>query len=293
MKSTNKEHIPEQTRPRLTTSAPVAGKPQGDGALQYNAKNATGGQITKLNNEFVLGRWNVRTLYATGKLKKLCYEMDRYRWNVLGLCEVRWSGAGKVGRDEGHKLWYCGEDRGGVKGVGFLVHKDSLNSVLECRPISSRIISIRLSARPKNLSTIQVYAQTSSHTDEKIESFYQDLSTVLKASPEKDITIIQGDWNAKVGPDAHDNWASMAGKYGRGETNERGLRLLEFARYNKLVLANTLHPHKPSRRVMWLSPNVLDHNQIDYILVPKRFASGIIEPKHDHSQVLTSGAIMS
>jgi len=105
MRSTNKEHIPERTRPRLTTSAPVAGKPQGDGALQYNAKNATGGQITKLNNEFVLGRWNVRTLYATGKLKELCYEMDRYRWNVLGLCEVRWPGAGEVGTDEGHRLW--------------------------------------------------------------------------------------------------------------------------------------------------------------------------------------------
>ena len=45
--------------------------------------------------------------------------------------------------------------------------------------------------------------------------------------------------------------------------------------YNNLVLANTLGNHKPSRRWTWHSPDGTHHNQIDYILVKKRFRSGI------------------
>ncbi|MEW8546459.1 MAG: hypothetical protein AB2693_23320 [Candidatus Thiodiazotropha sp.] len=33
--------------------------------------------------------WNVRTLRPAGKLKELTHEMNRYHWNILGLCEMR------------------------------------------------------------------------------------------------------------------------------------------------------------------------------------------------------------
>ena len=58
-------------------------------------------------------------------------------------------------------------------------------------------------------------------------------------------------------------------------TNEIGLRLLEFATFNNVVLTNTLGPHKPPRRWTWHSPDRKHHNQIDYILVKKRFRSGV------------------
>ena len=59
------------------------------------------------------------------------------------------------------------------------------------------------------------------------------------------------------------------------ETNDRGLKLLDFATYNNLVLANTLGNHKPSRSWTWHSPDGTHHNQTDYILVKKRFLSDI------------------
>ena len=58
--------------------------------------------------------------------------------------------------------------------------------------------------------------------------------------PKKDILVVLGDWNAKVGEDAFKNWKGTCGRYCNPETNERGLRLLEFAYYNDLVLAKTL-----------------------------------------------------
>ena len=59
------------------------------------------------------------------------------------------------------------------------------------------------------------------------------------------------------------------------ETNERGLRLLEFATFNNLVLRNSLCPHKPSRKRTWQSPDQKHHNQIDNILVRKHFRPGV------------------
>ena len=59
------------------------------------------------------------------------------------------------------------------------------------------------------------------------------------------------------------------------DTDERGLLLLEFAIFNDLVVANTFGHHKASRKWTWHSANGQHANQIDYVLVRKRFQSGV------------------
>jgi len=52
-------------------------------------------------------------------------------------------------------------------------------------------------------------------------------------------------------------------------------RLVEFANYNDLMIANTFGPHKTSRIRTWHSPRGDYHNQIDYIMVRKHFQSSV------------------
>ena len=78
-----------------------------------------------------------------------------------------------------------------------------------------------------------------------------------------------------MGPDAYLAWKGTTGKLGSGTTNDRGLMLLEFAKFNDLVLTNTLHPEKPSWKATWHSPDGKTHNMIDYILINKRFQSSV------------------
>ena len=73
----------------------------------------------------------------------------------------------------------------------------------------------------------------------------------------------------------HGMIGEVCGRFRNPETNDRGLKLLDFATYKNLVLANTLGNHKPSRRWTWHSPDGTYHSQIDYILVKKRFRQGI------------------
>ena len=61
-------------------------------------------------------------------------------------------------------------------GVRFLVHKDIVNTVMGCRPVSSRLITIRLRAV---LFNIQAYAPTLGYDDNEIEEFYDQLQNVI------------------------------------------------------------------------------------------------------------------
>lgn len=83
----------------------------------------------------------------------------------------------------------------------------------------------------------------------------------------KEIPIIQGDWNAKVGCDALRDFINFCGPSCNANTNERGLQLLEFASYNDMVIKKKHLEHKVSRRWTWHTPNRIHHNQIDYMLV--------------------------
>ena len=116
--------------------------------------------------------WNTRTLRVTGKLQELAHEMDRYRWNILGLCKMRWKNFGETTTEEGHKVFLSGKEDKRKHGVEFLVHTDIVNTVMGCRPVSSRLITTRLKAAPFNITIAQVYASTSDYDDNKIDKLY-------------------------------------------------------------------------------------------------------------------------
>ena len=56
-------------------------------------------------------------------------------------------------------------------GVEFLVHKDIVNTVMGCRPVSSRLITIRLRAIPFNITIVQAYAPSLDYDENEIEQF--------------------------------------------------------------------------------------------------------------------------
>ena len=90
--------------------------------------------------------------------------------------------------------------------VGFLFHEDTVNTVMGCRPVCSRLITIRLRAVLFNITIEQAYVPTSDYDDNKIEDFYSQPQNVIDQTPKKNILVVQGDWNAYVGKGACGNW---------------------------------------------------------------------------------------
>ena len=135
-----------------------------------------------------------------------------------------------------------------LKHYGRMVHKDIVNSVIGCHPVSSRLITVRLRANPFNITIIQVYALTSSYDDTEVDEFYRELQSLVDQMPKQATLVVQGDWNAKVGEDAQEDCREICGPFCNPETIDRGLKFIDFATYNNFVLANTLGNRNPSRR---------------------------------------------
>ena len=74
-----------------------------------------------------------------------------------------------------------------------------VSAVLGCLPVSSRLILIHLRAAPYNVTIIQVYTSTSEYDGSEVDNFYQKLKETIDQIPKKDILVVPGNWNTKVG----------------------------------------------------------------------------------------------
>ena len=114
-----------------------------------------------------------------------------------------WLGFGEVHTDSGNKIWFSGDENSQQHGVAFLVRKEILGCAIFCTTVSSRIISIWLSAQVKNITIILVYGPTCDYSDEEVEEIYDTITKTFKLASKKDIIIVLGVWNSKVGPDSY------------------------------------------------------------------------------------------
>ena len=89
------------------------------------------------------------------------------------------------------------------------------------------MISVRFQGKPFNITVIQVYALTSKAEEAEVEQFYEDLQGLLELTLKKDVLLIIGDWNAKVGSQ---ETPGITGKFGLGVWNEAGQRLIVLPR---------------------------------------------------------------
>ena len=115
------------------------------------------------------------------------------------------------------------------------------------------MISVHLQGKSFNITVIQVYAPTSNGEKSEVERFYEDIQDLLELTPKKDVLLIIGDWNAKVGSQ---ETPGETGKFGLARIqNEAGQRLIEFCQENTLVIANSLFQQNKRIFYTWTSPD--------------------------------------
>lgn len=188
--------------------------------------------------------------------------MENVEWEIIGLSEVRRTGEGCWQLEDGHIFYYNGQDVG-HGGTGFIINKNVKWSIKEFRCFSHRV-SVLVTKSVVLRKYIQVYAPTSTADDQEVEQFYELVQEALIKGKNCSEIIVMGDFNAKVGA-GHLGFKSV-GRYGLGEKNERGERLLEFTVGNSLAIANTFYNRPEEDLWTWSSPNDEVKNQIDYIL---------------------------
>ena len=95
----------------------------------------------------------MRTL---GKLEMVEKEMTDHDLGCLGLSETRWTGKGHFVTDLGSTVIYSGLEDKKASGVAVMLDRMRAKSLLGYNPISDRILTVRLAAKPWNVTIIQI-----------------------------------------------------------------------------------------------------------------------------------------
>ena len=214
-----------------------------------------------------VGCWNVRTLYQTGKLAQTVREMNRYNLDLLAITEARWTQTGKQKLSTGEVIIWSGKNDGNhEEGVALIISKKQANALLQWKPISERLMYVRMNSRHVKLSILVAYAPINAAEEEAKDQFYSTVQAALEDIPGHDVLLLMGDFNARVGGNNLDRERTM-GKHGEGECTDNGERLIDLCEENDLVIGGTLFQHKTIHKLTWTSPDGRTKSQIDHIII--------------------------
>ena len=97
-------------------------------------------KVQYYKEQYCIGTWNVRSIYQ-GKTKVVKQEMARVNTDILGICELKWTGMGEFNSDDLY-IYYCGQEFLRRNGVALIVNKRVQNVVLGYNLKNDRMISI-------------------------------------------------------------------------------------------------------------------------------------------------------
>ena len=106
--------------------------------------------------------------------------------------------------------------------------------------------------------------------------FYDQLQKELETVPNHDMVIVIGDTNAKV-EDSNQGWEKVMGREGLGTMNENESKLAGFCALNNLVIGGTLFKHPNVHKYTWESPNGIDKNQKDHVVMNGRYRRSLLD----------------
>ena len=253
---------------------PVPGGPAIPGHGSGHGNGGTGGaknhRVTAgYQRRLHLATYNGRSMRLDHHLAELEVELGRINWHILGLSEVRRQGEDTITLESGHLLYFREGDQLSQGGVGFLVNKQLTSSVVEISSVSTRVAYLVLKLTDRYyLKVIQVYAPTSTCSDETAEAMYEDIAKAMHSTTKAHYNVVMGDFNAKVG--LQERGESKVGPFGLGRRNHRGQMLVNFLESQGLFLMNSFFEKKPQRKWTWQSPDNVTRNEIDFIMTDKR-----------------------
>lgn len=191
---------------------------------------------------------------------------------------------------------YHSESQNGQQGVAIAIKAQWSESVSSWAAINTRLMYVELASSPIPLTIVSAYAPTNDSEQSSKDAFYDALDELLTQIPKRNALVLGGDFNAKIA-------ASFNATTGRhslsNQQTDNGLRLQSFAETHNLLITNTFFQQRNTNRLAtWKSPDGHYRNQIDFILIRRRWKSSVISARaywgpvgrliSDHAAVVTS-----
>ncbi|VDP89527.1 unnamed protein product [Schistosoma mattheei] len=163
-------------------------------------------------------------------------EMRRYNLAVLGISETHGTQAEQKRLATGEMLLYSGHEKDNAPhthGVVLMQSKVARYALKGWESHGSRIIKASFKTKKEGITMniIQCYAPTNDSNDDIKDQFYERLKSIIEKCPKKDLTILTGDLNAKVGID-NTGYEDIMRRHGLEERNDNGERFSNLCAFN-------------------------------------------------------------
>ena len=166
----------------------------------------------------------------------------------------------------GCKLFYNGADRR-KNGIGIVVREELVESVLEVKRVSNRLMAMKLELKGSILNIVSAYAPQVNNRIEEKNGFWEDLDALIKSVSKKERIVLGADLNGHVGEGNIDDEEIM-GTYGAGTKNKEESMVVDFGKRMDLAIVNTYFKKKYEHRVTYKSGG--KSNQVDYVMCRRR-----------------------
>ena len=175
------------SRPGLPTTASVIQHGTcGNYATAKHSENKSrkrGGRRVKKQQEVWKGR---RSLIRVGTLnigtmtgwgRELADIMERRNVDILCLQETKWKGSKARNIGGGCKLFYNGAD-GRKNGIGIVMREELVESVVEVKRVSDRLMAMKLEVKVSILNIVSAYTPPVNNNMKEKNDFWEDLGWV-------------------------------------------------------------------------------------------------------------------
>ncbi|KAI8521282.1 hypothetical protein Bbelb_010360 [Branchiostoma belcheri] len=226
---------------------------------------------------------DLQEISDTRKTAVINNELLRLNVDIATLQETRLADSGTL-RESDYTFIWQGKSSQETRehGVGFAIKNSLLNSIEPRENGTERILTLRLHTENGPLNLVSVYAPTLYSQEEIKDEFYCQLQSTIQDIPKQEKLLLLGDFNARVGAD-HDSWPNCLGKFGVGNINDNGQRLLEFCTVNGLCITNSFFNTKPQHKVSWRHPRSKHWHQLDLVIVRRCHLKDVLLTRSYHS----------
>ena len=211
----------------------------------------------------------------------VCCEIQTEFINAMWACRIfRCSGCpggqvGQRGHSKSRRLLFLlreGKWKSSIGNRFFFVHRRLVSAVKRIEFVSDRLSYIVLRGRWLHIIVVNGHAPSEEESEESKDSFYEELEKVFDHLPKYQMKILLGNFNAKVGRE--NIFKPIIGQKSlHQDSNDNGVRLVNFATSKNLVVKSTMFPHRNIHKYTWTSPDGKTHNQIDHVLIDRRWHS--------------------
>ena len=217
------------------------------------------------------GTLNVGTMH--GKSREFVEMLGKAKVVLCAVQEVRYVGRGSSvygSGDERYKFWWSGGERG-ESGVGVFVKEEWGGNVIEVVRWSDRMMKVKMVMGGRKIHFFSVYAPQQGRPAEEKEQFMENLEDRILEVREEEAVMVLGDMNAHVGSENR-GYEDVSGKYGWGERNQEGEKVLQMCQRQGMKIWNTMFKKRKEHLVTYVSGNVprVVETQIDYIMMRGR-----------------------